>query len=162
MGCSPLLAKAKEGGHPMSKERAETHVSHGPPNPPCARSAMVGFMSISSSGRRLQLFKPRYSLRGVVVKTRFKRIDKQCCSRQKNLCSVLFWFLHLRQLRSRSCSAISGAQRARRRGRLRDLGSPPRSPAILKIEFLKELSEKTPDCHSKCGSSLVKACSSHD
>ena len=59
----------------MSKERAETHVSHGPPNPPCARSAMVGFMSISSSGRRLQLFKPRYSLRGVVVKTRFKRID---------------------------------------------------------------------------------------
>ena len=27
-GCSPLLAKAKEGGHPMSKERAETHVSH--------------------------------------------------------------------------------------------------------------------------------------
>ena len=26
--CSPLLAKAKEGGHPMSKERAETHVSH--------------------------------------------------------------------------------------------------------------------------------------
>ena len=76
------------------------------------------------------------------MKTRFKRIDKQCCSRQKNLCSVLFWFLHLRQLRSRSCSAISGAQRARRRGRLRDLGSPPRSPAILKIELLKELSEK--------------------
>ena len=27
-GCSPLLAKAKEGGHPLSKERAETHVSH--------------------------------------------------------------------------------------------------------------------------------------
>ena len=25
MGCSPLLAKVKEGGHPMSKERAETH-----------------------------------------------------------------------------------------------------------------------------------------
>ena len=28
MWCSPLLAKAKEGGHPMSKDRAETHVSH--------------------------------------------------------------------------------------------------------------------------------------
>ena len=26
--CFPLLAKAKEGGHPMSKERAEAHISH--------------------------------------------------------------------------------------------------------------------------------------
>ena len=43
----------------MSKERAETHVCHGPPNPPCARSAMVVIMSISSSGRRLQFIQAK-------------------------------------------------------------------------------------------------------
>ena len=91
MGCSPLLAKAKEGGHPMSKERAETHVSHGPPNPPCARSAMVGFMSISSSRRRLQLFKPRCEAARSSGQVRdLNGSIKPCCRRQKNLCSGLF------------------------------------------------------------------------
>ena len=100
------------------------------------------------------------SLRGVVVKTRFKRIEQllQQSSKKSMFWIVPFWILHLRQrhLRSRSCSAISGAQRARRRGRLRDLGSPPRgSPAILKIELLKNY-QKKPDCHSKVGFLTVK------
>ena len=39
----------------MSKERAETHVSHAPPNNPCARSAMVVIMSTERIGSRWQL-----------------------------------------------------------------------------------------------------------
>jgi hypothetical protein len=78
-------------------------------------------------------------LRGVVVKTRFKRIE-QCGSRQKNLCSRLF--------HSGFCtfgSGISDLGRARRSLALSVLGGEAdcvisahhRGAARLKIELLK-------------------------
>ena len=87
MGCSPFLAKAKEGGHPMSKERAETQVSRGPPDPPCSLGMTMGayivwwlLQSVDFTyqlskifiGRRLQASSQLTSLRGVVCQIRFK------------------------------------------------------------------------------------------
>ena len=87
-----------------------------------------------------------------------------------NLYPFSVWILHLRQLRSRSCSAISGAQRARRRGRLRvlrDLGSPPlatqRSFRNLARKILKRLSADCPSLNDwsnriKASSSITDVC----
>ena len=80
-GVSPLT---------MSKERAETHVSHGPSNPPCS----LGMTSVASIvwwllrcvdftyqlskifiGCRLQASSQLVSLRGIVGRSRFKWIE---------------------------------------------------------------------------------------
>ena len=42
------------GTQPMSKERAETHVSHCPPNSPCAHSVMVVIMFIVAQATAFQ------------------------------------------------------------------------------------------------------------
>ena len=74
------------------------------------------------------------SLRGVVVKTRFKRIEQLVQqSSKKSLSSGLFHSVFFCTFGSSDLdlSAISGAQRARHRGELRDPSSMPGSPAIL-------------------------------
>ena len=102
-------------------------------------------------GRRLHASSQLTSLRGVVCQIRFKTdlLSQNCCSRQKNrvLDSSILWIFapSAAAPRTLSCSAMPGAQRARRRGRLRDRGSPPGQPGdsgLLKII-------KKPDCHLK-------------
>ena len=89
----------------MSKERAETHVSHGPPNPPCSLgmtmvASIVWWLLQSVDftyqlskifiGRRLQASSQLTSLRGVVCQIRFKT---DLPSHAAVVKKILFWIV---------------------------------------------------------------------
>ena len=144
-GVPPLLAKAKEGGPPHElKGPRHTSVMALLAHPLLARQyyggyyCMVAFvvsglhLSKSSLGSGYSLLKPNDKLQGVSRSVRLKTatmrqspdffllisIGNKFCTFGVGICELV----HL---------GYPGAQRARRRGIVHDLGSPPRgSPTI--------------------------------